>query len=356
MIALKKIVFYAHNLEIGGIEKALISLLKNLNMKYDITLILEEIKGPLLKEVPKNIEVKEYKISNNKNIIFRKITNRLKLMFNTALNYNRYDFSCCYVPYSIPGSILMRYYSKNNSIFIHTDYSYIYKNIKPFFRDRKINRFKKIFMLSYEAKSNFLKSYPRLENKIYVSGNIVEKDSILSLSEKEKIKKSNKFVFINISRHDEQSKKITRLIEASKKLSKEFEFELWLVGDGKDNSIYKNLVSKLKLSEYVKFWGLKENPYPYLKASNCLVLSSDYEGFPVVYLEALTFKLPIVTTVGISNYYLNIKDYSIICEKEVESLYLGMKEIINKKNKFKKLDIDDYNRTILKSFIKSIEV
>ena len=69
MIALKKIVFYAHNLEIGGIEKALISLLKNLNMKYDITLILEEKKGPLLKEIPKNIEVMEYKISNNRNVV-----------------------------------------------------------------------------------------------------------------------------------------------------------------------------------------------------------------------------------------------------------------------------------------------
>lgn len=347
----KRLVFYAHNLEIGGIERALISLLKSIHTKYDITLILEENKGVLLNNIPNNITIKEYKISTNKIKLIRKIINRLKLIINIVINYNRYDFSCLYIPYSIPGSILMRYYSKNNSIWIHSDYSYIYKNIKPFFDDRNINKFKKIFMLSNEAKENFTKTYPNLTDKIIISGNLVEKNNIIKLSSAEKIKKGSKFIFINISRHEEESKKITRLIEASKKLSKEMDFELWLVGDGKDTENYKKLAKNLK---FIKFLGLKENPYPYLKASNALVLSSNYEGFPVVYLEALTLNIPIVTTINISNSYFDIKDYALISEKDVDSLYLKMREMMTIKNKLKRLNIDDYNKYILKTFTKEV--
>lgn len=41
----KKLLFAAYNLEIGGIEVALITLLNYLSSKYDITLVLEKKKG-----------------------------------------------------------------------------------------------------------------------------------------------------------------------------------------------------------------------------------------------------------------------------------------------------------------------
>ncbi len=353
----KRIVFYAHNLEIGGIEKALVSLLYEINKKYDVTLILEEKKGSLLKEIPTNIKLKEYKISSNKIIIIRKIINRMKLIFTIINNYYKYDFSCCYVPYSIPGSILMRYFSKNNSIWIHTDYSCIYKNSKSFFNDRKINKFNKIFIISNEAKDNFINIYPNLMDKVIVCGNLVDYKKIKELS-KEKVKesKNEKTIFINVSRHDEESKKLTRLIKATNILSKDYNnFEVWMIGEGKDTITYKELVKEYNLDHLIKFLGVKINPYPYFNKGDALILTSDYEGFPVVYLEALIFNIPIVTTIKTSNTFFDIKDYSILCNKTEKSIVKAMKDILEKKHNFNKLNIIKYNEYMLKIINKAID-
>ncbi len=358
----KKIVFYAHSLEIGGIEKALISLLKNIDYKkYEVTLILENRIGILLKELPKQIIIKEYKISNIKFIIFRKIYNRIKLIYSIIINHNKYDFSCCYVPYSIPGSILMRYFSKKSSIWIHTDYYSLYKeninHFKAFFNNRNINKYNKIFIISNEAKDNFINIYPNLLNKVIVCGNLIEYESIKDLA-KEKVKesKNDKIVFINVSRHDEESKKLTRLIKAVCNLSKDYNnFELWMIGEGEDTTIYKDLVNKYNLEHLIKFLGMKTNPYPYFKKADAFVLTSDYEGFPVVYLEALIFDLPIVTTIRTSNTFFDIKDYSILCNKSEKSIANGMKDIIESKKKFSKLNINKYNEYMLKIINKAID-
>ena len=55
---MKKILFTTYSLEIGGIEKALITLLNYLasQEKYDITLVLEENKGELLNDLNKKIK------------------------------------------------------------------------------------------------------------------------------------------------------------------------------------------------------------------------------------------------------------------------------------------------------------
>ena len=80
---------------IGGIETAQINLLNNINYnKYNVTLILEEKKGELLNKVNKNVIIKELKVSNNKNIFIRKITNYIRKLIYKIYNYHKYDFSC----------------------------------------------------------------------------------------------------------------------------------------------------------------------------------------------------------------------------------------------------------------------
>ena len=106
---MKKLIFTAYSLDFGGIEKALLALLNNIDYtKYEVTLLLEKKEGVFINQVPFQVIVKEYKVSNFKIPIIRKIINRLKLITTIALNYNKYDFSCCYAPYCIPTSILAR--------------------------------------------------------------------------------------------------------------------------------------------------------------------------------------------------------------------------------------------------------
>ena len=71
---MKKLLFTAYSLDVGGIETALVNLLQRLDYKkYEVTLILEKKEGIFLDQIPKEVQVMEYKISNHSFILFRKI-------------------------------------------------------------------------------------------------------------------------------------------------------------------------------------------------------------------------------------------------------------------------------------------
>ena len=113
----KKLLFTAYSLDIGGIESALVNLLNYIDYdKYKVCLVLEKMSGDLLKKVNKIVQISEYRVSNNKNIIFRKAINLIHQLSFFLKNYHKYDFSCCYATYSFSCNKLARLASKNNSI------------------------------------------------------------------------------------------------------------------------------------------------------------------------------------------------------------------------------------------------
>lgn len=75
---------------------------------------------------------------------------------------------------------------------------------------------------------------------------------------------------------------------------------LIILGEGENRNSLEKLLGNLKLSSRVKFIGYKKNPYPYIKNARIFVLSSIWEGFPLVLLEALTLGVPILSTNCIS--------------------------------------------------------
>jgi glycosyltransferase involved in cell wall biosynthesis len=69
-----------------------------------------------------------------------------------------------------------------------------------------------------------------------------------------------------------------------------------LVGSGPEEPHLKRLCRELGLDDVVDFLGYRADPAAYFGAADCFVLSSRWEGFPVVLLEALRFGLPLVAT------------------------------------------------------------
>ncbi|HHB93609.1 MAG TPA: glycosyltransferase, partial [Campylobacterales bacterium] len=61
---------------------------------------------------------------------------------------------------------------------------------------------------------------------------------------------------------------------------------LYIIGEGIQREMLEENIKKLKMENRVKLLGLKENPYIYMKEAKLLLLSSLYEGFPNVILEA----------------------------------------------------------------------
>lgn len=349
----KDLLFADHSMQIGGIEMAQLNLLNNLDYnKYNVVLILEEKKGELLDKINKHVIIKELKVSNNKNVIIRKFINAYRKLVFKIFNYMNYDFSCCYTTYSYSSNKVARIASINNSIYIHSDYKYIYsteKEYKEFFDTRKINDFKSIIFVSNESKKSFLEYYPNLKDKTIVLNNLINVKQILDKS-KEKIKeeKGSKKLFVYVGRLDDSSKKLKRAI----KLSKELDIELWIIGDGPDRKMYEDYAKELKINNQIKFLGKKENPYPYMLKADYIILTSDYEGFPVTYLEAIALNKKIITTIKTSDDQIDIEDYAYIIPKEEDKMKKEVEKILKSKSNKKTINLEKIQTKRIKQFEK----
>ncbi len=213
-----------------------------------------------------------------------------------------------------------------------------------------------LFLYLKKEEQVFLKIFPQKEKETITLNNLINYKKIEELSNcKIEMKKNEKVItFLNVGRHDEKQKKLTRIIEASKLLEKDnLNFQVLFVGDGPDNEIYKDIVKKEGLESKIIFLGAKSNPYPYFKISDCVVLSSEYEGYPVVFLESFVMNKPIITT-KVSDYEEVDGVFGYAVEKNAQDIYEKMKDFIENGYIIKeKFDAKKYNEHILKS-LKSI--
>ncbi|MDD2467022.1 MAG: glycosyltransferase [Desulfobulbus sp.] len=73
------------------------------------------------------------------------------------------------------------------------------------------------------------------------------------------------------------------------------EAKLVIVGSGAELGYLKKITTGLQLNDNVQFVGFQENPYKFLRKSDLFVLSSLWEGFPNVILEAMACDLPVIS-------------------------------------------------------------
>ena len=224
---MKKILFAAYSLDVGGIETALINLLKEICNDYEITLVLEKKDGIFLKELPENIKVIEYKKSSSSIALLRKVQNFFKQVIFKFKYKNKFNYSVCYATYSFPCSFVARVASKNPILFVHNDYMSFYNNdvkqYKEFFYNLQVFEYQKIIFVSSYDKAVFDIKLHEFSNRTIFINNLIDYKNIIAKSNEdvEDFKESNEATFINIGRHDEKQKKLSRIIAATKKLNKE---------------------------------------------------------------------------------------------------------------------------------------
>lgn len=71
---------------------------------------------------------------------------------------------------------------------------------------------------------------------------------------------------------------------------------LWILGRGELEPALETLARDLGLGDRVRFLGFRLNPFAYMSAADCFVLSSAWEGFANVLVEAMACGTPVVST------------------------------------------------------------
>ena len=358
---MKKVLFAASHMNIGGIENAILTLLNYLaKNNYNVTLVLEEKRGIFLQDLDNKIKILQYAPSKCKNILIRKSINLVKRLIFIIKYKNKFDFSASFATYSKVSSFVARIASKNNVLWGHADYLELYngdkEKVKEFFNELRYDKFKKIVFVSKKACESFIKVYPDEKDKVTFCNNLVDYKKMENLSNEniEEIRKV--YTFVNVGRHDELQKKLTRIIEASNLLKEDnLNFQILFIGEGKDTEMYRKMVEKLGLQQEIIFVGVKKNPYPYMKLSDSIILSSDYEGYPVVFLEALILNKPIITT-NVADALEDINNkFGKVVEKNANDLYKAMKEFIQHGYCIKcKFDPEAYNKEVIEKLEKLI--
>ncbi|MDA1088024.1 MAG: glycosyltransferase [Verrucomicrobia bacterium] len=71
---------------------------------------------------------------------------------------------------------------------------------------------------------------------------------------------------------------------------------LWMLGEGPLESQLRSKARELGVADRVDWLGFQTNPYPFYRAADCMVLSSDWEGLPNVILECMVCETPVIST------------------------------------------------------------
>lgn len=305
-----KILFLTPNLNIGGAEHVLVNLLKKLNInKYEITLCLLSNTGVYFSELPKNIKVtyifKSSLLSRCATYLQRKYKSTIILKYFVRLRIvEQYDLGICFSDGLLTDVLLMaKGKFKKTLSWIHSCY-YSQETLRNIYTPDRVKQLKK-------------NRYNHLDGLVFVSNNAMREFNHIFGQYKTEFciynlfdfngmnQKSAAFIpnfdkeyvnFIAIGRLV-KVKEYDKLVEAANILKrKNLNFKLRILGDGPLREELKDLIIKYNLTNTVYLLGFQNNPYPYLKYSDVLVLSSSSEALPTVLVEAMYFSKPIVAT------------------------------------------------------------
>ena len=122
-------------------------------------------------------------------------------------------------------------------------------------------------------------------------------------------------------------KGVDRLLEAAARLHAEgAKFRLWLVGEGDDGFALRRLAEALGIFGVVRFLGVRDNPYPLMKASDLLVLPSRAEGMGLVLWESLLCGTPVLATdCGGTRDALRDGEWGILVENSTKGIENGLR-------------------------------
>lgn len=152
-------------------------------------------------------------------------------------------------------------------------------------------------------------------------------------------------IFVAVGRLADQ-KNFSDLIEAWKYVeAKVTDWKLIIVGDGelKDRLLYE--ISELKLKNVI-LAGHSDDVAEYYRKASCFVLSSKYEGFPMVILEAQSYGLPVISydcKTGPRDMIEHGVNGYLVEDRDRKSLASYMIDFTMDKNKAEKMSLSAYS-------------
>jgi glycosyltransferase involved in cell wall biosynthesis len=300
----KKILLVIPSLAGGGAERVALNILKYLDReRFILSLVLFDCKGEYLTQVPKDVIIyclnKKNRLNSFKFIILLAFKIYPKVKPDIVISFLEYANLIVLISRKLSPTKPPIIISERNNTLQDKKYERLI-NIKTLWWIKRIYpQTDKIIAVSKGVAKDLAKSFGVPNEKIQVICNGID----LKFIEKAVQEPFNDIVWIRGNTPDiiacgrlQYQKNYPLLLEAFAKAQKHIDSRLLILGQGEDRSLLEGLVARLGIQDRVVFLGFQKNPYKYLAASDIFVLSSHWEGFPNVILEAMACNVPVIST------------------------------------------------------------
>lgn len=161
--------------------------------------------------------------------------------------------------------------------------------------------------------------------------------------------------FVSVGRFSTEKNQVRLLRAFSRVHRADPDTMLVIVGYGPLRDTLEREILSLGLGGAAHLAGPYQNPYPIMAAADCFVLSSDYEGQPMVILEAAVLGLPIITVDFASAADALPGSELRIVPQTVDALAGAMADYLRGEVLPSSIDVAHYNRLALAEFERAIE-
>ena len=323
----KRIVFFVESFSGGGAERALLTILKALDLtKFEpVVLVVSDV--GVQRDHFHNLGVEIIEVCPNLDSFIGKL--RYKLLYSILPPY----LACRWICKGINAEAFVAFVegyctkifsrlpsAKNKIAWVHTDLKTfpwpIQKRIYDNLNEEKAayRKYDSVIGVS-ETASAVMRSLYGIENTVTVYNPIAE-DLILEMKgvQSEIDVDHGSFNIISVGRLT-AAKGYDRLISIMPRLlSVNPRIKLYIVGEGEDRDLLEKQIERLGLKDKVFLPGFLHNPYALMNKMDLFVCSSIAEGFSLVIAEAMTVGLPIVSMACAGpKELLDFGKYGILC-------------------------------------------
>ena len=299
----KRYVFFViPNVNAGGSERVALTLLQHLDRQNFIytLVILDDGNGALASQIPDDVRVialGKHRVRAALFALIRLVWKERPALIFSSLSHLNLMLS------------MFRFLFPSDVRFIARESSIVSLNVRQFPMWKLWQKLYKGFYSRHDTiicqsefmRNDLLNNFGVRSDKSIVINNpvdILRIRKMASLANEKKTQiKPKKWYFVAVGRLSAE-KGIDKLLNALALMRRD-DINLEIIGDGPLANSLQIQANNLGLGDHVNFKGFVSNPYSHIIQADALLLTSNYEGFPNVVLEALALNTPVIATPAI---------------------------------------------------------
>ncbi len=376
----KKLLFVINTMGRAGAEMAMLELMRCLpSEQYEISLYVILSQGELVRELPSHVKVLNRTycdtsvLSENGRQHIHKTVIRsffrngrwLRKLFHliaVALEMQRkkkfqldkllwrmisdggeypkqeYDLAIAYLEGGATYFTADHVRARKKAAFVHIDYGnagYSRKMDKNCYQ-----KFERIFAVSEEVRTSFLQVYPEWEEKTGIFHNIINRERILMLADREGGFSDNfeGIRLLTVGRLTYQKAYDIAITVMKKIKDAGYRARWYVLGEGDQRESLEKQIKSLGLERDFRLLGAVDNPYPYYRDCDIYVHATRFEGKSIAVQEAQVMGCAIVASDCNGNReQISDGDDGILCGFSTEGIAGSIISLIEDEGKRKRL-------------------